>query len=254
MKRKAFTLIELLVVISIIALLIGILLPALGAARRTARQMQNSTQLRGIHQQMAVFANQNKEKFPGLDSDGDLVTAVVVDDGDAIGGEGTDGEFPAVRLAMLVDQKYFAGDYIISPLEDAEKDVWVPDDTAEVDSTNYSYALLDIDDNNTGRRQEWGDTFNSEAVVLSDRGIINSGTNATSIHTNSDPGVEDWRGTVVANDNSTEWFTDRVMENTRYGTGRNVDTDDLFTETNDSAGSADNDAYMAYDGSSGGLN
>jgi hypothetical protein len=37
-------------------MLIGILLPALGAARRTARQMQSNTQLRGIHQSTIMWA------------------------------------------------------------------------------------------------------------------------------------------------------------------------------------------------------
>ncbi|MGB1126504.1 MAG: type II secretion system protein, partial [Phycisphaeraceae bacterium] len=67
-RRSGFTLIELLVVISIIALLIAILLPALGAARRTARRMQSSTQLRGIHQGLVTYANSNKNNFAGLDS------------------------------------------------------------------------------------------------------------------------------------------------------------------------------------------
>lgn len=60
----AFTLIELLVVISIIALLIGILLPALGAARNTARSLACLSGVRQHGIGFASYASENKQSLP----------------------------------------------------------------------------------------------------------------------------------------------------------------------------------------------
>ena len=60
----AFTLIELLVVISIIAILISILLPALAKARELANRAVCMANIRGIIQAMTTYANSNYGTFP----------------------------------------------------------------------------------------------------------------------------------------------------------------------------------------------
>jgi prepilin-type N-terminal cleavage/methylation domain-containing protein/prepilin-type processing-associated H-X9-DG protein len=62
--NKAFTLIELLVVMSIIALLIGILLPALSAARMSARTTACLSNTRSLGVATMAYGSDNKTYFP----------------------------------------------------------------------------------------------------------------------------------------------------------------------------------------------
>ena len=60
----AFTLIELLVVISIIALLLAILMPALGKSRRVANAIVCSNKMRQIGTAVLIYAQENDEFLP----------------------------------------------------------------------------------------------------------------------------------------------------------------------------------------------
>lgn len=69
-KSSGFTLIELLVVISIIALLLGILVPVLGVAKKNANVLKEGVNLRNIHAGFATYGTSNKDWFPGIASTG----------------------------------------------------------------------------------------------------------------------------------------------------------------------------------------
>ncbi|MEM6755843.1 MAG: DUF4190 domain-containing protein [Planctomycetota bacterium] len=217
----------------IIPLMIGIMLPALGAARRTARQMQSNTQVRGIHQAMVMYAQSNNSMFPGLTPDGN----VLVDANTPYPG-GVNGGHPAERLELLLDGNYFTGEYAISPVETGLTE-W---QGGQVNEDNYSYAMLRVAAGNTGSQtwrkppgqpqpnyrgqlveplsdtvEEWSETLNTEAPVLGDR---NTGADATtqvsSIHTPLNSG--DWRGSVAFNDNHVVFETYQTLS-TRFGSG-----------------------------------
>src|SRR5207302_6939858 len=59
-RARGFTLIELLVVIGIIALLMGLLMPALKSAMRQAKSVACQANLHSIGQLLLIYANNNK--------------------------------------------------------------------------------------------------------------------------------------------------------------------------------------------------
>ena len=120
MKRedKSFTLIELLVVIAIIAILAGMLLPALGAVKETGKQANCTNNLKQMGTATVTYDNDYK-RLPYLNAEANLPTtgAKAKSKGDAAvlatAGNTTDhgsysnGHFELIRQTELDESKTF---------------------------------------------------------------------------------------------------------------------------------------------------
>jgi len=174
--RKGFTLIELLVVISIIALLIGILLPALQRAKRNANALRDGTQLKQIHLAMTTYATSNGDRYPTpttVDRQGYTEGLEVFNNP----GEADPNAWHKNRTGAIFSILVFNGSIVpeicISPQE--------PNGAIEVDA-DYHYALGDGESLGVNQAQlaSWDPTFMSTPA---DDDVVREGTWLTGVDT-----------------------------------------------------------------------
>ena len=118
-RKRGFTLIELLTVMAIIALLMGLLLPALAQARAKALMTKDATQIKQIHAAWTTFGRDYDGIFPTPG----LINRLPVNAG------GLSGEIPgrgiedleannsAYMYSACIMQNYFTPQILVGPTE-----------------------------------------------------------------------------------------------------------------------------------------
>ena len=130
--RRAFTLIELLVVIAIIALLIGILLPGLGAARRQARAVLGATRLQQLGVGLTMYLNDYTQTLPQATGPGFSGEDVIV--GALFGGK--KGTLPFFGIDQIGAERRPLNPYVV------QRDV-PPDDSSQAFELEEFHSPVD---------------------------------------------------------------------------------------------------------------
>lgn len=155
-KNQGFTLVELLVVIAIIGVLVALLLPAVQAARESARKMTCTTRLRELGQAAITFESA-KKRFPGAHDIVARNAGATVSVATALGGSGGGTNKVAnwnVQVLPYLDQQQLF-------------DIW-DDQSVDIDAPELSQSvpIFDCPSRQTIYRQGGFTSFAANAGYL----------------------------------------------------------------------------------------
>ncbi len=226
--KRGFTLIELLTVMAIIALLIGLLLPALAQARKKAQLSKDQAQIKQIHTSWITFAREFDGAFPTPG----LIDRLPTDLGDGPieipgrGPEDVQANTSANMYSACIMQNYFAPQLCVGPTEPSGFVIvmdnfdwseyspigdiyWDTDFETRLQAVSHaSYAHTPIAGER--KRKEWRDSLTSRFAVLGNRGVEDgeqtpgSPRYEESITLEIHGGRKQWMGNIAYNDNHLE--------------------------------------------------
>ncbi len=183
--------VDLLVVVAIIALLLGIMLPALGRSRAHTKQVKDSLQISNVHKGLLAWAGNNAEQFP-MPSELDKASTTVA------WAPGVVKDTTRNIASILINYGYISAKDCVSPAEansniraerryqfqspvgaaDPGKALWDPGfratpddlpvgDNAYGDPGGWSYGLMPPIGS---RRAKWAQTFRTTDAIVGNRG------------------------------------------------------------------------------------